>query len=62
MATGVLVLRRDIPGPAATGITEFFGRRAFVLVALAARAVLVLFSTRAGVQGRCVIIVFWNVV
>lgn len=43
-------------GSAAAGVTEFFGGRAFVTVARAARAVLVLFSTCAGVEGVAVII------
>jgi len=57
----VLVARRDSVGLAAAGITEFFRRRAFVPVTLAARAVPVLFSTRAGVLGRAVIIIFWYI-
>jgi hypothetical protein len=50
-----------LTGPAAAGVAEFFGRRAFVTMAGAARPVLVLFSTRAGVQGRVVIIIDWYI-
>jgi len=57
VAAAVLVSRTGAR-PAATGVAELLVGRAFFPVALAARAVPVLFSTCTGMQGEVVIVVF----
>jgi hypothetical protein len=60
MAAAVACFFTGFTGFTAAAVTEFFGGRAFVTVAGAARGVRVLFSTRTGVQGS-IVITFWNI-
>jgi predicted nicotinamide N-methyase len=61
MTAAVLVFRSCRARSAAAGIAKFFGRRAFVPVTVAARAVAVPLSAYAGMQ-REIFVIFLGVV